>query len=299
MDILPEVAAALQAGQPVVALESTVIAHGLPRPQNLEIARRLQSAVRDHGAIPATVAVLAGRVKVGLSDSELAHLAECDYVLKVSRRDFSTAVARKLTGATTVAGSMLVAHWAGIRLLATGGIGGVHRGDRFDISADLPELVRTPVVVVCSGAKAILDLSATLEWLETHAVPLVGYGVDELPAFYSRSSGLALDLRVDSPAQVAALLQAQRRLGLSGGVVVAVAPPEQAALPGDEMKAAIEQALAQARREGIRGNETTPFLLRQMEALTGGASLRANVALLENNAKEAAQIAAANVAIGG
>jgi pseudouridine-5'-phosphate glycosidase len=299
MDILPEVAAALQAGQPVVALESTVIAHGMPRPQNLEIGRRLQLVVREQGVIPATVAVLGGRVKIGLSESELAQLAEGAGVLKVSRRDFPTAVARQLDGATTVAGTIMAAHWAGIRVLATGGIGGVHRGDRFDVSADLPELARTPVVVVCSGAKAILHLSATLEWLETHGVPVVGYGVDELPAFYSRSSGLAPDLRADSPLQVAALLQAQRRLRLSGGVVVAVAPPEQAALPGDEMKAAIEQALAQARLEGIRGKEITPFLLRQMEALTGGASLRANVALLENNAKVAAQIAAASAAAGG
>ena len=298
IDIFPEVATALEHGTPVVALESTVIAHGLPRPKNLEIARRLQTVVREQGVIPATVAVLGGRVKIGLSENELARLAEDTDVIKVSRRDFPTAVARKLDGATTVAGSMMAAHWAGIGVLATGGIGGVHRGDQFDVSADLLELARTPVVVVCSGAKAILNLSATLEWLETHGVPVVGYGVDELPAFYSHSSGIALDLRADDPGQVAALLQAQRRLSLSGGIVVTVPPPKHDALPGAEMQAAIEQALAQAQVEGVRGKETTPFLLRQMEILTDGDSLRANIALLENNAQVSADIAAA-IAVAG
>ncbi len=299
MDILPEVASALQAGQPVVALESTVIAHGLPRPLNLEIGRRLQMVVRAQGVTPATVAVMGGRVKIGLSDNELVQLAKGADVLKVSRRDFPAAVARQLDGATTVAGAMMGAHWAGIGVLATGGIGGVHRGDLLDVSADLPELARTPVVVVCSGAKAILDLSATLEWLETHGVPVVGYGVDDLPAFYSRSSGLALDLRADNPGEVAALLQAQRRLVLSGGLVVAVPPPEQDALPSAEMRAAIEQALAQAQVVGVRGKDTTPFLLQQMGTLTSGASLRANIALLENNAQVAAHIASAIVVSGG
>ncbi len=298
MDVLPEVAAALEVGHPVVALESTVIAHGLSRPQNLEIALRLQTLVRAQGVIPATVAVLGGRVKIGLSENELSHLAEGADVIKMSRRDFPTAIARQLDGATTVSGSMMAADWAGIRVLATGGIGGVHRGDQFDVSADLPELARTPIVVVCSGAKAILNLPATLEWLETHGVPVVGYGVDELPAFYSRSSGLALDLRADNPVEVAELLWAQRKLALSGGLVVAVPPPEQDALPGVEMKAAIEQALAQAQVEAVRGKETTPFLLRQMETLTGGASLRANIALLENNAQVAAHIAVAIAAAG-
>ena len=299
MDILPEVASALQAGQPVVALESTVIAHGLPRPLNLEIGRRLQMVVRAQGVTPATVAVMGGRVKIGLDDNELAQLAKGADVLKVSRRDFPTAVARQLDGATTVAGAMMGAHWAGIGVLATGGIGGVHQGDLLDVSADLPELARTPVVVVCSGAKAILDLAATLEWLETHGVPVVGYGVDELPAFYSRSSGLALELRADNPGEVAALLQAQRRLVLSGGLVVAVPPPEQDALPNAEMRAAIEQALAQAQVGGVRGKDTTPFLLQQMGTLTSGASLRANIALLENNAQVAAHIASAIAVSGG
>ncbi len=299
MDIFPEVAAALEDGQPVVALESTVIAHGLPRPQNLEIGQRLQAVVRAQGVIPATVAVLGGRVKIGLSEQELVRLSEGADVLKVSRRDFPTVVARQLDGATTVAATMMAAHWAGIGVMATGGIGGVHRGDQFDVSADLPELARTPIVVVCSGAKAILDLPATLEWLETHGVPVVGYGVDELPAFYSRSSGLALELRANNPEQVVGLLRAQRRLALSGGLVVAVPPPEQDALSRVEMQAAIEQALVQAQVEDVRGKETTPFLLRQMETLTGGASLRANIALLENNTQVAATIAAASSRDGG
>lgn len=293
MDVLPEVSAALEAGQPVVALESTVIAHGLPRPQNLEIGRRLQMLVRAQGVTPATVAVIGGRVKIGLSDNELAQLADGTDVLKVSRRDFPTVVARQLDGATTVAGSMMGAYWAGIGVLATGGIGGVHQGDLFDVSADLPELARTPVIVVCSGAKAILNLSATLEWLETRGVPVVGYGVDELPAFYARSSGLALDLRADNPGQVAALLEAQRSLDLSGGMVVAVPPPERDALPSGEMQAAIEQALTQAEVVGVRGKHTTPFLLQQIGTLTSGASLRANIALLENNVQVAAHIASA------
>ena len=298
IDIFPEVAIALEQGTPVVALESTVIAHGLPWPKNLEIALRLQTVVRAQGVTPATVAVLGGRVKIGLSESELARLAEDTDVMKVSRRDFPAAVARKLDGATTVAGSMMAANWAGIGVLATGGIGGVHIGDQFDVSADLVELARTPVVVVCSGAKAILNLSATLEWLETHGVPVVGYGVDELPAFYSHSSGIALDLRADDPRQVAALLQAQRRLSLSVGLVVTVPPPKHNALPRAAMQAAIEQALAQAQVEGVRGKETTPFLLRQMETLTDGDSLRANIALLENNAQVSADIAAA-IAVSG
>jgi pseudouridine-5'-phosphate glycosidase len=298
IDVFPEVASALEQGTPVVALESTVIAHGLPRPKNLEIALRLQTVVRAQGVTPATVAVLGGRVKIGLSEIELARLADGTDVMKVSRRDFPAAVARKLDGATTVAGSMMAAHWAGIGVLATGGIGGVHIGDQFDVSADLVELARTPVVVVCSGAKAILNLSATLEWLETHGVPVVGYGVDELPAFYAHSSGITLDLRADDPRQVAALLQAQRRLSLSGGLVVTVPPPQHNALPHAAMQAAIEQALAQAQVEGVRGKKITPFLLRQIETLTDGDSLRANIALLENNAQVSADIAAA-IAVSG
>ena len=293
IDVSPEVDSALRDGSPVVALESTVIAHGMPRPDNLEIGRRLGQIVRGHGVTPATVAVISGRVKVGLSDSELERLADGADVQKISRRDFSTVVARKLDGATTVAGSMMAAHWAGIRVLATGGIGGVHRGGGFDISADLPELARTPVMVVCSGAKAIMDLSATLEWMETHGVPVIGYGVNELPAFYTRRSGLALDLWVDGPEQVVELMQAQLRLGIVSGMVVAVPPPEQSALLGAEVQAAIDQALDMAQVEGVRGKDTTPFLLRQMDDLTSGESVIVNKALLENNAKVASHIALA------
>ena len=293
IDVSPEVNSALREGSPVVALESTVIAHGMPRPDNLEIGRRLGQIVRGQGVTPATVAVISGRVKVGLSDSELERLADGADVQKISRRDFSTVVARKLDGATTVAGSMMAAHWAGIRVLATGGIGGVHRGGGFDISADLPELARTPVMVVCSGAKAIMDLSATLEWMETHGVPVIGYGVNELPAFYTRRSGLALDLWVDGPEQVVELMQAQLRLGIVGGMVVAVPPPEQSALLGAEVQAAIDQALDMAQVEGVRGKDTTPFLLRQMDDLTSGESVIVNKALLENNAKVASHIALA------
>ena len=291
IDLSPEVDSALRNGSPVVALESTVIAHGMPRPDNLEVGRRLGQIVREQGVTPATVAVISGRVKVGLSDLELEHLADGSDVQKISRRDFSTVVARNLDGATTVAGSMMAAHWAGIKVLATGGIGGVHRGSGFDISADLPELARTQIVVVCSGAKAIMDLSATLEWMETHGVPVIGYGVDELPAFYTRRSGLALDLRVDSPEQVVELFQAQLELGIVSGMVVAVPPPEQSELLGAEVQAAIDQALDMAQLEGVRGKDTTPFLLRQMDDLTSGKSVVVNKALLENNVKVASHIA--------
>ena len=290
VDVIAEVKLAIQTGKPVVALESTVIAHGLPRPQNLDTARRLQAIVRSEGAIPATVAILDGRVKIGLTDDELEVLANADQVVKVSRRDFSNVVGRGLTGATTVAGTLIAASWAGIRVMATGGIGGVHRGEEPDVSADLPEIARTPMVVVCSGAKAILDLSATLEWLETHGVPVVGYGTDDLPGFYARSSGLPLEVRADTPASVSELWDTHTGLGMTGGMVVTVPPPEKEALSGPEIQSAINQALDQAVADGVRGKHTTPYLLEKVKELTGGASLRVNIALLENNARIASMI---------
>ena len=290
VDVIAEVKLAIQTGKPVVALESTVIAHGLPRPQNLDTARRLQAIVRSEGAIPATVAILDGQVKIGLTDDELEVLANADQVVKVSRRDFSNVVGRGLTGATTVAGTLIAASWAGIRVMATGGIGGVHRGEEPDVSADLPEIARTPMVVVCSGAKAILDLSATLEWLETHGVPVVGYGTDDLPGFYARSSGLPVEVRADTPASVSELWDTHTGLGMTGGMVVTVPPPEKEALSGPEIQSAINQALDQAVADGVRGKHNTPYLLQKVKELTGGASLRVNIALLENNARIASMI---------
>lgn len=297
-----------------VALESTVISHGLPYPQNLETALRLEAIVREQGAMPATIGILAGKIVVGLSRAEIAHLATAADVRKVSRRDLPVAVARELDGATTVATTAWAAHQAGIQVFATGGIGGVHRtGGRHqesgvrsqgsevptsnffatDISADLPELAQTPIIVVCAGAKAILDLPATLEWLETHGVTVVGYGTDRFPAFYNRSSGLPVDVRADTPEEVAALFWAQRTLGLPGGLLVAVPIPAEYELPADQMEPAIAQALAEADEQGVKGKALTPFLLARVSALTGEASLRANLALLENNARVGAEIAIA------
>ena len=290
VELLPEVKSAVDAGKPVVALESTVIAHGLPRPQNLDTARRLQSVVRSQGAIPATIAIMDGKVKIGLDDDELEILANTDQVVKVSRRDFSNVVGRGLTGATTVSGTMIAASWAGIRVMATGGIGGVHRGEDPDVSADLPEIARTSMMVVCSGAKSILDLSATLEWLETHGVPVVGYGVDDLPAFYARSSGLSLEVRADTPTSVAELWDIHTGLGMTGGMLVTVPPPEKESLSGTEIQSAIDRAQAQAVTEGIRGKYVTPYLLEKVKEFTGGASLLVNIALLENNARIASMI---------
>nr|MBI2904964.1 pseudouridine-5'-phosphate glycosidase [Chloroflexota bacterium] len=272
----PEVSLALAAGRPVVALESTVIAHGLPRPRNLELARRMEAIVRDCGATPATVAILGGQVKVGLTDDELFYLANTDGVWKVSRRDFGVVAARKADGATTVAGTMIAAAWAGIKVFATGGIGGVHRGDGTDVSADLPELARTSVAVVCAGAKAILDLPATLEWLETAGVPVIGLQTDEFPAFYSRSSGLRLEARAESTAEAAAMVKAKWDMGLTGGAVIAAPIPAEAALPADEIEAAIDRAIAAAEAQGVKGKAVTPFLLAKVAELTGGHSLKAN-----------------------
>ena len=278
---------------PIVALESTVIAHGLPFPHNVETALSLEEIVRQAGAVPATIGVIGGVLRVGLSPEEIKRLATSRNVRKVSRRDLPLVVARQEDGATTVAATMCIAHQAGIRVFATGGIGGVHRGQPFDVSADLPELAQTPVAVVCSGAKAILDLELTLEWLETHGVPVLGYGADEFPAFYSRSSGLPVDGRVDTPQEAAAVFRAQRALGLPAGLLITVPVPAEAELPAEVMEAAIAGALAAAEARGLRGKALTPFLLAEVSQRTGGASLRANLALLENNARVAAQIAVA------
>ena len=297
--VTAEVRAALAAGRPVVALESTVIAHGLPRPANVEVARAMEAAVRDGGAVPATVALLDGRIAVGLSDAEIERLGAEDGVLKASRRDLAPALARKATAATTVAGTLACAGLAGIRVFATGGIGGVHRGapTSFDISADLIELSRTPAVTVCAGAKAILDLPLTLEYLETHGVPVIGYGTDELPAFYSRASGLRVPHRADTPADVAAIAAAQWDSGLGGGLLVTCPLPEEHALPYATVETAIERALAEARDQRVTGSKLTPFLLARVAALTQGESLTANRALLLNNATVAARIARALAAI--
>lgn len=277
----------------MVALESTVIAHGLPRPLNLETARRLEEVVREAGAVPATIAILEGVLSVGLSEKEIRHIAESDGVKKISRRDLALAVSGGWDGATTVASTMWIAHRAGIRVFATGGIGGVHRGALPDVSADLPELAQTPMLVVCSGAKIVLDLPATREWLETFGVTLLGYGVEEMPAFYSRASGLSTDARVDSPEQVARIAAAQSALKTEGAILVAVPVPSEAEVPAAMLQEALDAALNEAERLGIKGRELTPFLLTRMSERSHGATLRANIALLENNARVAAQIARA------
>jgi pseudouridine-5'-phosphate glycosidase len=288
-----EIQAAQDSNLPIVALESTVIAHGLPYPTNLDTARRMEAIVRENQAVPATIAVLQGQLRVGLSADELEHLARDPGIRKASRRDLPILVAEKGDGATTVAATATIAAWAGLEVFATGGIGGVHRDPPFDISNDLPTLAQVPVTVVCSGAKSILNLRATLEWLETAGVPIVGYGTDEFPAFYSRSSGHKVDIRADTPDQVASLVHAQRRLGLDGGLLVTVPVPAPAALSNEYLEASITTALQMAQKKGITGSATTPFLLDWIVGQTEGASLKANVALLENNAEVGAQVARA------
>ncbi len=287
-----EVSRALQSGTPVVALESAVITHGLPRPENLELARRVQVEVSAQGAVPATIAVLRGKLRVGLEDAELEELANAAPVRKISLRDFGAAVADLATGGTTVAGSLAAARLAGIRVFATGGIGGVHRGAAWDVSADLTALAHIPIVVVCSGAKAILDLPATLEYLETAGVPVIGYQTAEFPAFYSRESGLHVDASVRTPAEAARIARAHWDMGLSSAVVVTVPPPEEAALPRERVEGWVQQAVEEAHKNGIVGPAVTPFLLRRVSELSGGESLVANLALLANDARVAAQIAA-------
>ena len=278
---------------PTVALESTVISHGLPRPINLETARSLESIVRDVGATPATIGVINGELIVGLSDEQIRFLAEEEDIKKISTRDLPLAVANKWNGATTVASTSWIAHRAGVQVFATGGIGGVHRGSLPDISADLPELARTPIIVVCSGAKIVLDLPATREWLETHAVTVVGYQCDEMPAFYSRRSGLPIDYRADTPQDVARVFAAQRQLNLTSALLVTNPVPEEFEVPSAQLEKVLDDALEQAERNAVRGRELTPFLLSYMAQNSKGTTLKANIALLENNARLAARIALA------
>jgi pseudouridine-5'-phosphate glycosidase len=291
----PEVAAARRDGRPLVALESTIITHGMPWPQNVETARAVEAEVRAAGAVPATVSVMAGRIRIGLTDAECDALGQAAGVMKLSRADLAVCLASGRTGATTVAATMIAAHLAGIAVFATGGIGGVHRGAEasFDISADLHELARTPVTVVAAGAKAILDLPKTLEVLETLGVPVIAYGQDALPAFWSRDAGLAAPLRLDSAAAIAAAHRMRARLGLPGGQLVANPIPAEHEIPRAEMIPAIETALAEAAARGIAAKEVTPFLLDRLFHLTAGRSLAANIALVRNNARLAAEIAAA------
>lgn len=293
LKIHPQVQAALKAKTAVVALESTLITHGFPRPDNIRVAQAIEQAVRDEGAVPATIAILQGNITVGLTPEQLDYLALAGNVRKCSRRDLPLAVARGENGATTVAGTMIIASWAGIQVFATGGIGGVHRGHPFDESADLIELGRTPVTVVCAGAKAILDLPLTLEVLETQGVPVIGYQTDELPAFYSRRSGLPVDLRVDTPQEVADIIRARQAMDLKGGTLVTVPVPAEAEWPAEEAQTVINQALAQARQNGISGKAVTPYLLQKVSDLSGERSKHANIALLLNNARVAARIARA------
>lgn len=291
LNIAPDVANAISSNQPVVALESTVIAHGLPRPQNLQTAHRLQEVVHESGAVPATIAIIDGKLNAGLTDDQVTLLALENNIRKISTRDIPAAVAQGWNGATTVASTIWIAHRAGIKVFATGGIGGVHRGSLPDVSADLPELARTPIIVVCSGAKIVLDLPATREWLETHAVTVVGYQCDELPAFYSRGSALPVDARVDTPAEVAQIFRAQRDLGIESALLVTVPVPERFEVPTEELQPVLRTALEDAEWKGITGSALTPFLLSQMAERSGGATLRANIALLENNARVGAEIA--------
>jgi len=288
-----EVQEALAGQRSLVALESTVISHGLPYPENVQTAQKMETAVRQGGAVPATIAIIQGRVHIGLTADQLEYLGTRPDVRKCSRRDLSLAIANGEDGATTVAGTMILAHLAGIQIFATGGIGGVHRGHPFDVSADLQELGRTPIAVVSSGAKSILDLPATREVLETNGVPVIGYGVAEMPAFFSRRSGLPVDVTAETPAQVASIIRAHSRLRLQSGLLVTVPVPEAAAFDEAEAEAAIAQATREADEQGIHGPAATPWLLRRVVELTDGRSLRANVALLQNNGRVAAQIAVA------
>ncbi|MFZ1701811.1 MAG: pseudouridine-5'-phosphate glycosidase [Pyrinomonadaceae bacterium] len=286
-----EVSDALAANKPVVALESTVIAHGLPYPQNLETARKLETSVRENGAVPATIAVFDGEFCVGLSPEQIEFLATKKDIRKVSRRDLPIAVANKLNCATTVATTSYIAHRAGIKVFATGGIGGVHRGFSADVSADLPELAQTPITVVCSGAKIVLDLPQTREWLETNGITVLGWQCDEMPAFYSRTSGLDVDQRVETVDDVASVIRARDDLGLKNSILVTVPIPAEFEIDRTELESILADALAQAERENIAGKLITPFLLSQMSERSGGRTLTTNIALLENNARIAAAIA--------
>ena len=295
LDVSPEVAAAVAAGKPVVALESTIISHGMPYPQNVETALKVEQIIRDNGAVPATIAILGGRLKAGCTKEEIEYLGkQGQAVTKASRRDLAVLCARKADGATTVTTTMMIAHMAGIKIFATGGIGGVHRGAEttMDISADLEELGQTPVMVICAGAKSILDLGLTLEYLETKGVPVIGYGTDELPAFYTRKSGFGVDYRLDTPAELAAAFHAQRAMDLKGGMLVTNPIPEEYSMDADVINAAIDQAVADCKAQGIHGKATTPFLLARIKDITGGDSLDSNIQLVFNNARLAAKTAA-------
>ena len=291
LDLSPEVKEALAAHRPIVALESTIISHGMPYPKNVETALLVEQTIRDSGAVPATIAVIGGRLKAGLTRDEIEYLGKTGRgVAKASRRDLPALIARGADGATTVTTTMIIAHMAGIQVFATGGIGGVHRGAEvtMDISADLEELAQTPVMVVCAGAKSILDLGLTLEYLETKGVPVIGYGTDELPAFYTRKSGFGVDYRVDSPEELAAFFRAQRALDYKGGMLVTNPIPEQYAMDKRIIDRAIDEALTECSQQHIHGKETTPFLLARVAELTGGDSLESNIKLVLNNARVAA-----------
>ncbi|MBR6847296.1 MAG: pseudouridine-5'-phosphate glycosidase [Bacteroidales bacterium] len=295
LDLSPEVDIALKAGKPVVALESTIISHGMPYPQNVETALKVEQTIREGGATPATIAIIGGRLKAGLTPEEIEYLGKKGTaVTKASRRDLPVLVARGQDGATTVTTTMIIAAMAGIKVFATGGIGGVHRGAEttMDISADLEELARTPVMVICAGAKSILDLGLTLEYLETKGVPVIGYGTDELPAFYTRKSGFKVDYRVDSPEELASIFKAKQEMGLGGGMLVTNPIPEQYSMDPERINKAIDEAVAEAQQRGIHGKETTPFLLAKIKDITGGDSLASNIQLVLNNARLAAKTAA-------
>ena len=294
LDIAPEVQQALAEGRPVVALESTIISHGMPYPQNVETALNVEKIIRENGAVPATIAVLGGRLKAGLSPEEIDYLGKTGTaVTKASRRDLPVLVAKGMDGATTVTTTMIIAHLAGISVFATGGIGGVHRGAEttMDISADLEELAHTPVMVICAGAKSILDLGLTLEYLETHGVPVIGYGTEELPAFYTRKSGFKVDYRLDTPEELARTFFVKQGMGLGGGMLVTNPIPEEYSMDHEVISKAIDEAIAESRALGIHGKETTPFLLAKIKDLTGGDSLASNIQLVYNNAALAAKTA--------
>lgn len=291
--LAPAVEASLAANKPVVALESTVLAHGLPRPLNSKTARRLETIIAEAGATPATIAILTGQIFVGLTETQLRVIVESDQIKKISTRDLAVAVARGWNGATTVASTIRIAQRAGIQVFATGGIGGVHRGSLPDISADLPELARTPIVVVCSGAKIVLDLPATREWLETNSITVVGYQCEEMPAFYSRQSGLNVDVTANSSEDVAQLVRAQRALQIESALLVTVPVPAEFEVSSALVEQVLEDAIGAAERRRVVGRELTPFLLARMSEMSQGATLRANIALLENNARIAAEIAQA------
>ena len=296
LDVNPEVKEALEKGLPVVALESTIISHGMPYPKNVETALSVEKIIREHGAVPATIAVIGGRLKAGLTPEEIEYLGKTGRaVAKASRRDLPVLVARKADGATTVTTTMMIAHMAGIQVFATGGIGGVHRGAEttMDISADLEELSNTPVMVICAGAKSILDLGLTLEYLETKGVPVLGYQTEELPAFYTRKSGFSVDYRIDTPEELAAAFKAQREMGLKNGMLVTNPIPEEYSMDKEVIDRAINEAIEESKALGIHGKETTPFLLAKIKDITGGDSLESNIRLVYNNAALAAETAKA------